>query len=56
MASLVEPGVVNTPFFEQVPPVHLQGVDIASAVMYAITQPPHVSVSEMLVRPTDQEF
>lgn len=29
--------------------------DIANAVVYAVTQPPHVAVNEVLVRPTDQE-
>ncbi|MCW2601722.1 MAG: L-allo-threonine dehydrogenase, NAD(P)-binding [Frankiales bacterium] len=33
----------------------LQAVDIANAVLYSVTQPPHVSINEILVRPTDQE-
>ncbi|WP_285106402.1 SDR family NAD(P)-dependent oxidoreductase [Promicromonospora sp. MEB111] len=33
----------------------LQPEDIAGAVIFAATQPHHVSVSEILVRPTDQE-
>ncbi|MFD6994248.1 SDR family NAD(P)-dependent oxidoreductase [Streptomyces sp. NPDC059943] len=32
----------------------LQAEDIAGAVLYAITQPAHVAVNEILVRPTDQ--
>jgi NADP-dependent 3-hydroxy acid dehydrogenase YdfG len=32
----------------------LQAEDIADAVLYAVTRPPHVSVNEMLVRPTRQ--
>jgi NADP-dependent 3-hydroxy acid dehydrogenase YdfG len=28
--------------------------DIARAVMYAVSQPPHVDVNEILVRPTAQ--
>jgi NADP-dependent 3-hydroxy acid dehydrogenase YdfG len=33
----------------------LQSEDIARAVLYLVTQPPHVAVNEVLVRPTDQE-
>ena len=33
----------------------LQSQDIANAIFYAVSQPPHVSISEILMRPTDQE-
>jgi len=33
----------------------LQAEDIARAVLYLVTQPPHVAINEILVRPTDQE-
>ena len=32
----------------------LEAVDIANAVVYALAQPKHVSVNEMLVRPSGQ--
>ncbi|XVQ15530.1 SDR family oxidoreductase [Spirillospora sp. CA-255316] len=32
----------------------LQPDDIANAVVYAVTQPEHVAVNELLIRPTDQ--
>jgi NADP-dependent 3-hydroxy acid dehydrogenase YdfG len=32
----------------------LQPEDIANAVLYPVSQPEHVSVSEILLRPTDQ--
>jgi NADP-dependent 3-hydroxy acid dehydrogenase YdfG len=50
----IEPGMVDTPFFEQTPEGALKPDDIARAVMYAISQPPHVDVNEILVRPTAQ--
>ncbi|MDP9398747.1 MAG: SDR family NAD(P)-dependent oxidoreductase [Actinomycetota bacterium] len=33
----------------------LRSEDVAAAVLYAVTQPAHVSVNEILLRPTDQE-
>jgi len=53
--TLIEPGMVDTPFFTNRPSDALQDVDIANAVMYAVSQPPHVDVNEILVRPTAQE-
>ena len=54
--TLVEPGMVDTPFFENKPQLRaLEGDDVARAVMYAVQQPPHVDVNEILIRPTDQD-
>jgi NADP-dependent 3-hydroxy acid dehydrogenase YdfG len=33
----------------------LQAEDIANAILYATSQPSHVSINEILMRPTDQE-
>ncbi|HXB15171.1 MAG TPA: SDR family oxidoreductase [Solirubrobacteraceae bacterium] len=52
--TLIEPGMVDTPFFEKRPADALEDVDVARAVMYALSQPPHVDVNEILVRPTAQ--
>ncbi len=52
--TLIEPGMVNTPFFDSPPSGALEPDDIARAVMYAVGQPPHVDVNEILVRPTAQ--
>jgi NADP-dependent 3-hydroxy acid dehydrogenase YdfG len=52
--TLIEPGAVDTPFFENRPSGALEADDIARAVMYALTQPPHVDVNEILVRPIHQ--
>jgi len=50
--TLIEPGMVDTPFFDQPPETTLKDRDIANAVMYAVSQPEHVDVNEILVRPT----
>jgi NADP-dependent 3-hydroxy acid dehydrogenase YdfG len=34
--------------------VLMQSVDIANAIVYALSQPEHVSINEMLVRPSEQ--
>lgn len=52
--TLIEPGMSDTPFFDEKPPVALHPEDLARAVMYAVSQPPHVDVNELLVRPTGQ--
>lgn len=54
--TLIEPGMVDTPFFDNgAGPGALQPVDIANAVMYAVSQPSHVDVNELLVRPVSQD-
>jgi NADP-dependent 3-hydroxy acid dehydrogenase YdfG len=54
--TLIEPGMTATPFFDS--PIRmqdpLQADDIARAVMFAVSQPPHVDINELLVRPTAQ--
>jgi NADP-dependent 3-hydroxy acid dehydrogenase YdfG len=54
--TVIEPGMVDTPFFESgASEGALQADDVARAVMYAVSQPPHVNVNEVLMRPTVQE-
>ncbi len=69
--SIVEPGVVATEIYDNItnPQVReqtkayvqsqtgkpLQPEDIAAAIVYAVTQPSHVNVNEILIRPTSQE-
>ncbi len=53
--TLIEPGMVDTPFFENPGEGRLQADDIARAVMYAVSQPAHVDVNELLIRPTAQD-
>ena len=53
--TLIEPGMVDTPFFDTSPGKgFLEDEDIARAVMFALSQPEHVDVNEMLIRPTKQ--
>jgi NADP-dependent 3-hydroxy acid dehydrogenase YdfG len=53
--TVIEPGMVDTPFFENRPGKSaLQDDDIARAVMYALEQPPGVDVNEVLIRPITQ--
>lgn len=68
--SLIEPGAVDTELSHNItnPEVKeevlgyvanveaLQSEDIASAILYAVTQPSRVSVNEILLRPLKQEF
>ena len=61
----VEPGLVRTEFPEGSYPsareyyaqreyAPLEAEDVAAAIVYAVEQPPRVSVNEILVRPTEQ--
>jgi NADP-dependent 3-hydroxy acid dehydrogenase YdfG len=52
--TLIEPGGVETPFFEEPGSGRLEADDVARAVLYAIDQPAHVDVSEILILPTAQ--
>jgi NADP-dependent 3-hydroxy acid dehydrogenase YdfG len=55
----IEPGRVETPFWAEGRKPEgvdfLQDDDVARAVLYALNQPPHVAVNELLIRPTTQE-
>jgi NADP-dependent 3-hydroxy acid dehydrogenase YdfG len=68
--TVVEPGFVDTELqghnenpmvVEQIDKMReqigdlLQADDIANAIAYAVSQPPHVNVNEILIRPTGQQ-
>ena len=67
--TVIEPGAVATELREHVPDAdtrkridtwatslrQLQSEDVAAAILYAVSQPQHVNVNEILLRPTDQE-
>lgn len=53
--TLIEPGMTDTPFFDDGTPTWaLTADDIARATLFALSQPSHVTVAELLVRPTGQ--
>lgn len=66
--TVVMPGIVETELFTHVEDAAtrarfgamiesmtvLQPADIAAAILYALSQPPHVSVNELVIRPTAQ--
>jgi NADP-dependent 3-hydroxy acid dehydrogenase YdfG len=67
--SLVEPGVVISGFqdgagyddkmvktFEDKFGPLLYGEDVANAIHYIVAQPPHVHISDIMVRPTRQDY
>jgi NADP-dependent 3-hydroxy acid dehydrogenase YdfG len=68
--SIVEPGVVATELREHIGHAgakqnieavanslrrQLQAEDVAEAIRFCVTRPPHVTINEVLMRPTDQE-
>jgi len=50
--TLIEPGMVDTPFFDEPKPGVLKAEDVARSVVYALEQPAHVDVHELMVLPT----
>ncbi|MGC2458968.1 MAG: SDR family oxidoreductase [Gallionellaceae bacterium] len=67
--SLVEPGIVISGFqdgagysdemvhtFEDKFGPLLHGEDVANAIHYIVSQPPHVHISDIMVRPTRQDY
>ncbi len=50
--TLIEPGMVDTPFFDEPKPEALRADDIAGSVVYALQQPASVDVHEIMVLPT----
>jgi NADP-dependent 3-hydroxy acid dehydrogenase YdfG len=52
--TLIEPGMVATPFFDNPPSRALDADDVARAVIYALEQPATVEINEILIRPVRQ--
>lgn len=67
--SVIEPGVVQTELRDHIGHAatrdalnawadgmrQLQSRDVAEAIAFCVTRPPHVNINEILMRPTDQE-
>ena len=67
--SVIEPGAVATELREHIGHAQtqkaintwaenmrqLQAEDVAETIVFCVTRPPHVSINEVLMRPTDQE-
>lgn len=51
----INPGMVDTPFFDEPKPDALRPEDIANAFLYAIEQPPHVLVPSIQIYPRPQK-
>jgi NADP-dependent 3-hydroxy acid dehydrogenase YdfG len=57
---VIEPGEVNTPIMDlrpvklapEVRARMLQPEDVAAAVVFAVTMPPHACINEILISPT----
>ncbi|MEO0620438.1 MAG: SDR family oxidoreductase [Pseudomonadota bacterium] len=54
--TLIEPGMVDTPFFDDPKPQALKADDVARSVMFALSQPEHVMVNELMVVPSGQSW
>jgi len=50
--TLLEPGVVDTPFFDDPKPEGLRPENVAASVMYAVSAPAGVDVHDLLILPT----
>jgi NADP-dependent 3-hydroxy acid dehydrogenase YdfG len=53
--TLISPGMVETPGFSHDLDETLTAEDVARAIMFAVAQPPHMDVNEIMVRPTAQD-
>jgi NADP-dependent 3-hydroxy acid dehydrogenase YdfG len=51
--TVIAPGMVDTPFFSEPKPDKLKPVDVANAVMHALTAPARCGVREVFLMPND---
>lgn len=53
--TLLEPGMVDTPFFDEPKPDALRPEDVADCVVFALQRPDNVDVSELVVLPSARD-
>ena len=53
--TLISPGNVDTPFFDNTPEIAMSHDDVARAVMFAVSQPATVGINEILMRHPRQD-
>jgi NADP-dependent 3-hydroxy acid dehydrogenase YdfG len=53
--TLISPGMVETPGFSHALEETLTAEDVARAVLFAVSQPPHMDVNDIMIRPTAQD-
>jgi NADP-dependent 3-hydroxy acid dehydrogenase YdfG len=53
--TLISPGMVETEGFSHALTETLTADDVARAVLFALAQPPHMDINEILLRPTAQD-
>ncbi|GMG81135.1 SDR family oxidoreductase [Paralimibaculum aggregatum] len=53
--TVIEPGMVDTPFFDEPKPQGLEAGDVARSVLFALSQPPHVEIHELVILPCRAE-
>jgi NADP-dependent 3-hydroxy acid dehydrogenase YdfG len=51
--TVISPGMVDTPFFDEAKPDKLQPEDVAGAVMFALNQDQRAEVREVFIMPTN---
>ncbi|WP_209427193.1 SDR family NAD(P)-dependent oxidoreductase [Pararhodobacter sp. SW119] len=51
--TVISPGMVDTPFFDEAKPDKLQPEDVAAAVMFALSQDPRAEVREVHLMPVN---
>ena len=52
-STLIEPGMVDTPFFDSPKPDAMHADDVAEAILFAVSRPARVNINEIWLTPKD---